>query len=76
VVAPLYEIVKKGVPFEWELIQQKVQQDLKILIKDCFHTRNPKFLSEQPLVLVVNMLWKAVGYYIYQRDKEDPLCEV
>jgi len=56
VVAPLYEIVKKGVLFEWGPTQQKVQQDLKILIEDCFHMRNPKFLSEQPLVLVVDML--------------------
>jgi len=46
VAAPLYEIVKKGVPFEWGLIQQKAQQDLKILIEDCFHMRNPKFPSE------------------------------
>jgi len=34
--------------------------------------RNPRFLSEQLLVLVVDTSWRAVGYYIYQRDKEDP----
>jgi len=34
--------------------------------------RNPKFLSEQPLVLVVDTLWRAVGYYIYQRNEKDP----
>jgi len=39
VVVLLYEIVKKGVPFEWGPTQQKAQQDLKILIKDCFHIR-------------------------------------
>jgi len=72
VAALLYKIVKKGVPFEWGLTQQKAQQDLKMLIKDCFHTRNPKFPSEQPLVLAVDTSWRAVGYYIYQRDKEDP----
>jgi len=72
VAALLYEIVKKDVLFEWGPIQQKAQQDLKILIEDCFHMRNPKFPSEQPLVLVVDMSWRAVGYYIYQRDKEDP----
>ena len=42
----LYKIVKKDVLFEWGPTQQKVQQDLKILIEDCFHMRNPKFLSE------------------------------
>jgi len=72
VAVPLYEIVKKDVLFEWGPTQQKVQQDLKILIEDCFHMRNPKLPSEQPLVLAVDMSWKAVGYYIYQRDEEDP----
>ena len=72
VAASLYEIVKKGIPFEWGPIQQKAQQDLKILIEDYFHMRNPKFSSEQPLVLAVDTSWRAVGYYIYQRDKKDP----
>jgi len=49
-----------------------MQQDLKILIKDCFYIRNPKFLSEQLLVLAVDMLWRAIEYYIYQRNKKDP----
>jgi len=34
--------------------------------------RNPKFPSEQPLVLAVDTSWRAVEYYIYQRDEEDP----
>jgi len=72
VATPLYEIVKKNTVFEWEPIQQKAQQDLKELIEECFHTRNPKFPSNQPLVLAVNMSWRAVGYYIYQRDDKDP----
>jgi len=72
VAAPLYKIVKKNMMFEWEPIQQKAQQDLKTLIEECFHTRNSKFPSDQPLVLAVNTSWRAVGYYIYQRDEEDP----
>jgi len=61
----LYETIKKNVPFEWELIQQTAQQNLKELIEKCFHT---KFPNEQPLVLAINTSWRAVGYYIYQRD--------
>ena len=72
VAVPLYKIVKKGILFKQGLTQQKAQQDLKTLIEDCFHMRNPKFLSEQPLVLAVDTLQRAVEYYIYQRDKEDP----
>jgi len=57
VVAPLYEVVKKDVPFEWGPTQEKAQSDLKTLIESCFHTRNPKFPSEQLLVLTVDISW-------------------
>ena len=72
VASPLYEVIKKDVTFEWGPVQEKAQSDLKALIESCFHTRNPKFLSEQPLVLAVDTSWRAVGYYIYQRDKIEP----
>jgi len=72
VASPLYEVIKKDVTFEWGPIQEKAQSDLKTLIELCFHTRNPKFPSKQLLVLAVNTLWRAVGYYVYQRDEEEP----
>jgi len=72
VAALLYEVIKKDIPFEWGPTQEKAQSDLKTLIESCFHTRNPKFPSEQPLVLAVDTSWQAVGYYIYQRDEEGP----
>jgi len=72
VTAPLYEVVKKDVPFEWGPVQEKAQSDLKTLIESCFYTRNPKFPSEQLLVLAVDTSWRAVGYYLYQRDEEEP----
>jgi len=71
VAAPLYEIVKKDVLFEWGPVQEKVQSNLKILIESCFYTRNPKFPSEQLLVLAVDTSWRAVGYYLYQKDEEE-----
>jgi len=57
VAAPLYKVVKKDIPFEWGLVQEKAQSDLKTLIESCFHTRNPKFPSKQPLVLAVDISW-------------------
>jgi len=54
VVLPLYEVIKKDVTFKWGLVQKKAQSDLKTLIKSCFQTRNPKFPSEQLLVLAVD----------------------
>jgi len=71
VAAPLYEVVKKDIPFEWEPVQEKAQLDLKTLIELHFHTRNPKFSSEQLLVLAMDTLWQTVGYYLYQRDEEE-----
>jgi len=65
VAASLYKIVKKNMVFEWGPIQQKAQHDLKELIQECFHTRNSKFPSNQPLVLAVDISWRAIGYYIY-----------
>jgi len=72
VALPLYEVIKKDVTFEWGPVQEKTQSDLKTLIESCFHTRNPNFPSEQPLVLAVDTSWRAVGYYIYQRDEDEP----
>jgi len=71
VAAPLYEVVKKDIPFKWGPVQEKAQSDLKTLIESCFHTRNPKLPSEQPLVLAMDTLWQAVGYYLSQRDEEE-----
>jgi len=51
VASPLYKVIKKDVTFEWGSVQEKAQSDLKALIELCSHTRNPKFPSEQPLVL-------------------------
>ena len=56
VASSLYEVIKKDVIFKWGPIQEKAQSDLKMLIELYFHTRNPKFPSEQPLVLAVNTL--------------------
>ena len=50
----MYEVIKKDVTFKWGLVQKKAQSDLKTLIKSCFQTRNPKFPSEQLLVLAVD----------------------
>jgi len=72
VALPLYKVIKKDVTFEWGPVQEKAQSDLKALIEACFHTRNPKFPSKQPLVLAVDTSWRAVGYYIYQRDEIEP----
>ncbi|KAF9440995.1 hypothetical protein P691DRAFT_643924, partial [Macrolepiota fuliginosa MF-IS2] len=56
---------------EWGPLQQEAQQRLKDLVRDCFHTWNPKFPSDQPIVVAVDSSWRAVGYYMFQRDDID-----
>jgi hypothetical protein len=72
IATALYHACRMNIPFEWGPEQQTSQDNLKEAIKNCFHTRNPKFPSNQPIVLAVDTSWRAVGYYIYQRDEEDP----
>ncbi|KAF7777764.1 hypothetical protein Agabi119p4_3836 [Agaricus bisporus var. burnettii] len=72
IAAPLYELCKAGVSFQWGVVEKAAQEELKQKIKECFHTRNPKFPSKQPIVMAVDSSWRAVGYYLYQRDEEDP----
>lgn len=72
IAAPLYNVCKKDVSFVWGPEQQAAQEKLKEAIQNCFHTRNPKFPSVQPIVLAVDSSWRAVGYYIYQRDEMEP----
>jgi hypothetical protein len=72
IAAPLYNMVKKDVSLEWGPAQQSAQDELKERIMTCFHTKNPKFPSEQPVVMAVDTSWHAVGYYLYQRKEEDP----
>lgn len=69
---PLYKACRPNTTFEWGPEQQTAQDNLKEAIKNCFHTRNPKFPSKEPVVLAVDTSWRAVGYYIYQRDESDP----
>ena len=52
-------------------MQEKAQSDLKTLIESCFHTKNLKFPSEQPMVLAVDTSWRVVEYYMYQRDEDE-----
>ena len=72
IAAPLYSACKMNTVFEWGPEQQTAQDNLKKAIENCFHTRNPKFPSTQPIVLSVDTSWRAAGYYIYQRDEDDP----
>ena len=70
--APLYELCKKGVVFEWGTVQKRAQQLIKERIQECFHTRLPKFPSNHPIVMAIDTSWRAIGYYLYQRDDVDP----
>ncbi|KXN91265.1 hypothetical protein AN958_01587 [Leucoagaricus sp. SymC.cos] len=58
--------------FDWGPEQIAAQTQLKKLIEECFHTQNPQFPCDQPIVLAVDTSWRAVGYYMYQQDETEP----
>jgi hypothetical protein len=70
--APLYDLLKKDQTFEWGPLQLATQERLKQAIKECVPIKNPKYPSTQPIVLAIDSSWRAAGYYIYQRDEDDP----
>ncbi|KAF7783144.1 hypothetical protein Agabi119p4_2520 [Agaricus bisporus var. burnettii] len=72
IAAPLYDLLRKGRDFHWGPVEQQAMDELKEAIRNCFPIRKIQFSSDQPVVLSVDSSWRAVGYYIYQKDEEDP----
>ena len=68
---PLNELLKSNVPFEWGPVQDKSMQDLKEALINCPTIRPLDYMSDAPVILGVDTLWKAVGFWICQEDPEN-----
>ena len=68
---PMVRLTRKEVPFEWGPEQSIAQQELKDSLVDSPALRPLNYEWDSPIYLAVDTSWKAVGYYIYQRDPED-----
>ena len=72
IAEPLHRLTRKGVPFEWGEEQRKAMQELKDRLATSPALRPIDYESPAPVILAVDTSYKAVGFYIYQEDLEDP----
>lgn len=67
---PLNELLRKDIPFHWGLEQEKSMVDLKTGFANAIPLGSINYESEGTIVLAVDMSWKAVGFYIYQKSDD------
>ena len=72
IAEPLYRLTRKNVPWEWGEKQRKAMRILKERLISSPALRKIDYDSEAPIVLAVDTSFKAIGFYIYQEDLEDP----
>jgi RNase H-like domain found in reverse transcriptase len=63
---PLYDLLRKDVPFEWKKEHDDAMNNLKESLKAAVPLGNIDYESDGAVVLAVDTSWKAVGFYIYQ----------
>lgn len=68
---PINKLTRKGVLFYWGPAQDKSMQELKDALAKSPALRPLDYESAAEVVLAVDTSWKAVGYYIYQVDKNN-----
>ena len=73
---PLNNSLKKDVTFEWTKDHNQAMQDLKDALEDAVPLGNIDYKCDDPVVLVVNTSFKAVGYYIYQEGQSSKIKKV
>lgn len=69
---PLVRLTRKNNIFNWGKDQDDAQQALKDALEASPAIRPLDYSSPAPVTLAVDTSWKAVGFYIYQADLDDP----
>lgn len=70
--APLVQLTRKGVAFEFGPAQLAAQEDLKAAVLESPALRAIDYDSPSPVTLAVNTSYLAVGYHLCQDDPEHP----
>lgn len=68
----IHKLMRKGVPFEWGSDQEKSMQLMKEGVRDAQCLKPIDYHNQGDVVLAVDTSYIAVGWYIYQEDKDDP----
>ena len=72
IVAPINDLTKKEIPFEWTPECDEAQRLVREALKDCPALKPIRYEWESDVVLQVDTSWRAVGIILYQVDPEDP----
>lgn len=65
-------LLRKDADWLWEDKHTEAQENLVKAIEACPALRSLRYEWDSPVYLAVDTSYKAVGYYIYQVDPEDP----
>ena len=68
--------MEEHVTFEWTKDHYQAMQDLKDALEDAVPLGNIDYECDNPVVLVVDTSFKAVGYYIYQEGQSSKIKKV
>ena len=72
IAEPLHRLTRKNVQWEWGEEQREAMRILKERLQSSPALRKIDYDSPAPVVLAVDTSWKAVGFYVYQEDLDDP----
>lgn len=70
---PIQKLVHTNIPWEWGDEQNKAQDILKHMVRNSPALLPINYTLDSPVVLAIDTSWKAVGYYVYQEDPDDPI---
>jgi hypothetical protein len=69
---PLVKLTRLKETFRWEEEQQNAMNKLKELLTNCPAIRPLRYEWDSEIVLAVDTSWRAVGFFIYQADPDEP----
>jgi hypothetical protein len=69
---PLVQLTHKGMLFEFSTAQATMQDDLKKVLLDSPALCSIDYTSDSPVILAVDTLPIAVGFYLCQADPANP----
>lgn len=69
---PLTKLTRLKEPFTFEKDQEEVMQRLKDMLQDCSSLMPLDYEIDSPVILGVNISYRAIGFYICQLNPDNP----
>lgn len=68
----IQKLMRGKTPFEWGPLQEQSMEMLKDGVRNANSIKPLDYEGQGAIVLAVDTSWRAVGFYIYQEDAQDP----